>query len=72
MRDTPQVVVLTGGGTEVSKLVVGKRIDVAADPVGPALSADDKVIPKFLIDASLSRVARDPEPMLSVRVSIRD
>jgi hypothetical protein len=32
----------------------------------------DKVIPKFVIDASLSRVARDPEPMLSVRVSVRD
>jgi hypothetical protein len=28
----------------------------------------DKVTPRFFIDASLSRVARDPEPRLAVRV----
>lgn len=32
----------------------------------------DKVIPQFVVDASLSRVARDPEPMLAVRVRVRD
>lgn len=32
----------------------------------------DKTTPKFFIDASLSKVARDPEPMLAVRVRIRD
>jgi len=32
----------------------------------------DKVVPKFVINASLSRVARDPEPILAVRVSVHD
>lgn len=32
----------------------------------------DKVVPRFIIDASLSRVARDPEPVLAVRVRVRD
>jgi hypothetical protein len=32
----------------------------------------DKVIPRFMIDASLSRVSRDPEPMLAIRVRVRD
>lgn len=32
----------------------------------------DKVTPRFIIDASVSKVARDPEPMLAVRVRVRD
>lgn len=40
IRDTSQVAVLSGGGSEASKLTVEKRIDVAADPVGLGLSAD--------------------------------
>jgi mono/diheme cytochrome c family protein len=40
VRDTSQVVVLSGGGSEGSQLAIEKRIDVAADPVGLALSAD--------------------------------
>lgn len=32
----------------------------------------DKVIPRFMVDVSLSRVARDPEPMLAVRVRVKD
>ena len=32
----------------------------------------DKVIPKFIIDASLSRVARDPEPLIAVRVRMTE
>jgi mono/diheme cytochrome c family protein len=44
VRDTSQVVVLGGGGTTGSKLRVEKRIEVAADPVGLALSADDATL----------------------------
>lgn len=44
LRDTSQVVILSGGGSESSRLVVEKRIDVPADPVGLALSADDKTL----------------------------
>jgi hypothetical protein len=32
----------------------------------------EKVTPRFIIDASLSHVARDPEPVLAVRVRVRD
>lgn len=32
----------------------------------------DKVTPRFTVDASLSRVARDPEAKISVRVRMRD
>ena len=32
----------------------------------------DKVTPQFLVDASLSRVARDPEPRLAVRVRVKE
>jgi hypothetical protein len=32
----------------------------------------DKVIPHFVVDASLTRVLRDPEPMLAVRVHLKD
>jgi hypothetical protein len=28
----------------------------------------DKIVPRFIVDVSLSRVARDPEPLLAVRV----
>lgn len=38
----------------------------------PQGTGKDKVIPKFIIDASLSRVARDPEPLLAVRVRMQD
>lgn len=44
VRDSSQVVVLTGGGSETSKLTIEKRIDVAADPVGLALSGDDATL----------------------------
>jgi len=44
LRDTSQVIVLAGGGTEASKLFVEKRIEVAADPVGLALSGDDQTL----------------------------
>jgi len=32
----------------------------------------DKVVPQFTVDASLSRVARDTEPKLAVRIRIRE
>jgi hypothetical protein len=32
----------------------------------------DAVTPKFIVDASLSKLSRDPEPMLSVRVRMRE
>jgi hypothetical protein len=32
----------------------------------------DKVTPQFLVDVSLSRVARDPEPKLAVRVRVKE
>ena len=32
----------------------------------------DRVTPKFIIDASLSRVARDPEPLIAVRVRVTE
>lgn len=41
----------------------------ALAPVG---TGKDKVVPRFMVDASLSRVARDPEPMLAVTVRVRD
>jgi mono/diheme cytochrome c family protein/cytochrome c553 len=44
VRDTSQVVVLTGGGSEGSKLTVEKRVQVAADPVGLALSGDERTL----------------------------
>lgn len=44
VRDTSQVVVLGGGGSEGSKLAVERRIDVPADPVGLALSSDDRTL----------------------------
>jgi hypothetical protein len=31
-----------------------------------------KIWPRFFVDASLSKVTRDPEPILSVRVRIED
>jgi hypothetical protein len=30
----------------------------------------ERVVPRFVIDASLSKVARDPEPLLAVRVRV--
>jgi mono/diheme cytochrome c family protein len=44
VRDTSQLVVLSGGGTEDSPLTVEARIAVAADPVGLALSSDDTTL----------------------------
>jgi mono/diheme cytochrome c family protein len=44
VRDRSQIVVLTGGGSEGSKLTIERRIDVAADPVGLALSGDDATL----------------------------
>lgn len=44
VRDTSQLVVLSGGGSAESKLTIDKRIDIAADPVGLALSPDDAVL----------------------------
>jgi hypothetical protein len=38
----------------------------------PKGEGKDKVIPRFAVDVSLSRVARDPEPTLAVRVRVRD
>ncbi|CAN5884013.1 hypothetical protein BH11MYX4_BH11MYX4_37960 [soil metagenome] len=32
----------------------------------------ERVVPKFIIDASVSRVARDPEPLLAVRVRMQE
>jgi hypothetical protein len=32
----------------------------------------EKVVPRFIVDASLSRVTRDPEPRLAVRVRLQD
>ncbi|MEA2750868.1 MAG: hypothetical protein QOI41_5011 [Myxococcales bacterium] len=32
----------------------------------------DKVVPQFMVDVSLSRVARDPEPKLAVRVRVKE
>lgn len=44
VRDTSQVVVLGGGGSERSKLTVEQRVDVPVDPVGLALSGDDRTL----------------------------
>ncbi|MBX3204998.1 MAG: c-type cytochrome [Labilithrix sp.] len=41
VRDAGQLLVLRGGGTATSRLVVDTRIDVPAEPVGLALSPDD-------------------------------
>lgn len=60
----------------------GARLDAKKPEVGtfaqligdlPAKGeGKNKTTPKFFVDASLSKVARDPEPMLAVRVRIRD
>jgi len=44
VRDTSEVLMLSGGGSETSRLVVEKRIGVAADPVGLALSPDEQTL----------------------------
>ncbi len=44
LRDSAQVVQLGGGGTAASKLKIEKRIEVAVDPVGLALSPDDSTL----------------------------
>lgn len=60
----------------------GARLDVKraesgsyAQLVGnlpPKGEGKEKVQQRFLVDASLSKVARDPEPILSVRIRVRD
>jgi hypothetical protein len=60
----------------------GARIDVHKPEAGalaqltgtlPAQgTGKERVIPKFLIDASVSRVARDPEALLAVRVRMQE
>ena len=59
----------------------GARVDARKPEVGsfaqltgslpPVGTGKDRVIPGFIIDASISRVARDPEPLLSVRVRMK-
>ncbi|MDF2693025.1 MAG: Surface antigen protein [Labilithrix sp.] len=44
VRDAAHLLVLRGGGTAKSPLVVDTRIDVAAEPVGLALSTDDETL----------------------------
>ena len=44
LRDTAQIVQLGGGGSEASKLTIEKRVEVAVDPVGLALSGDDATL----------------------------
>jgi len=41
----------------------------ALPPVG---TGKEKVVPRFIVDASVSRVGRDPEAMLAVSVRMRD
>jgi hypothetical protein len=43
-----------------------------AGALAPRGSGKDKVASQFIVDASLSRVARDLEPMLAVRVRVHD
>jgi len=38
----------------------------------PKGAGKEKVVPRFIVDVSLSRVARDPEPMLAVRVRVTE
>jgi mono/diheme cytochrome c family protein/cytochrome c553 len=44
LRDTSEVVALARGGTEGSRMVVEKRIGIASDPVGLALSPDEQTL----------------------------
>ncbi len=60
----------------------GARLDARKPEVGTFVQltgelpshgkGKEKVTPRFIVDASLSHVARDPEPMLAVRVRVRD
>lgn len=60
----------------------GARLDARRPEAGSAAQISgslpakgkgkEKVVPRFLVDASLSRVARDAEPMLAVRVRVHD
>lgn len=44
VRDAGQIVILKGGGTTKSPLAVDARVDVAAEPIGLALSSDDATL----------------------------
>lgn len=44
VRDTSEVLVFAGGGSETSKLAIERRIEVASDPVGLALSPDEDTV----------------------------
>jgi mono/diheme cytochrome c family protein/cytochrome c553 len=44
VRDTSEVLVFAGGGSETSKLAIEKRIEVASDPIGLALSPDEQTL----------------------------
>ncbi|MBX3185603.1 MAG: cytochrome C peroxidase [Labilithrix sp.] len=44
LRDASQIVLLGGGGTPSSKLVVERRVDVPTEPVGLALSPDEATL----------------------------
>ena len=44
LRDSSEVVVMTGAGTEASPLSVAMRADVAAEPIGVTLSPDGSML----------------------------
>jgi mono/diheme cytochrome c family protein len=44
VRDAAQLLVLRGGGSTGSRLVIDTRIDVPAEPIGLALSSDDETL----------------------------
>ncbi len=44
VRDAARLLVLRGGGTERSRLVIDTRVDMPTEPVGLALSPDDSVL----------------------------
>jgi hypothetical protein len=60
----------------------GARLDARRPELGAAAQlagnlpahgkGKERVVPRFIVDASVSRVSRDPEPMLAVRVRVHD
>lgn len=60
-----------GARLDVQKPEAGASVQLTGSLPAPG-TGKDKVIAKFIIDASVSRVARDPEPLLAVRVRMQD
>ncbi|MDB4936038.1 MAG: hypothetical protein JWP87_3010 [Labilithrix sp.] len=60
-----------GARLDARKPETGTFVQLAGN-LAPRGTGKERVTPRFTVDASLSRVARDPEPRIAVRVRVRD